>query len=89
MVQSPDSLVFQQRMDLKEYLQIVAATNYKQRMRKTVEYFHADRLNYAVVGTPNRLEYDQGFFVKMVTAPPTSTPLPICTRHRCINLHAI
>ena len=29
-----------------------------------MEYFHADRLNYAVVGTPNRLEYDQGFFVK-------------------------
>ena len=48
----------------REYLQIVAATNYKQRIRKTVEYFHADRLNYAVVGTPNRLEYDQGFFVK-------------------------
>ncbi len=28
------------------------------------EYYHADRLNYAVAGTPNRLEYDQGFFVK-------------------------
>ena len=63
-VQAPDSQIFKQRMDLKEYLQIVAATNYKQRVRKTVEYFHADRLNYAVVGTPNRLEYDQGFFVK-------------------------
>jgi NAD+ synthase len=63
-VQSPDSQVHRQRMDLKDYLQIVAATNYKQRVRKTVEYFHADRLNYAVVGTPNRLEYDQGFFVK-------------------------
>jgi len=63
-VQSPSGEVMQQRMDLKEYLQIVAATNYKQRIRKTVEYFHADRLNYAVVGTPNRLEYDQGFFVK-------------------------
>ncbi|HMU75486.1 MAG TPA: NAD(+) synthase, partial [Elusimicrobiota bacterium] len=45
-------------------LQVVAATNYKQRIRKTVEYYHADRLNYAVIGTPNRLEYDQGFFVK-------------------------
>jgi NAD+ synthase len=30
-----------------------------------MEYFHADRLNYAVAGTPNRLEYDQGFFVKL------------------------
>ena len=63
-VQSPDGEIKQQRLGLKEYLQIVAATNYKQRIRKTVEYFHADRLNYAVVGTPNRLEYDQGFFVK-------------------------
>lgn len=63
-VQSPAGDIFQQRMGLKEYLQIVAATNYKQRIRKTVEYFHADRLNYAVIGTPNRLEYDQGFFVK-------------------------
>ena len=63
-VQKPDGEIIIKRMDLKEYLQIVAATNYKQRIRKTVEYFHADRLNYAVVGTPNRLEFDQGFFVK-------------------------
>ena len=47
-----------------EYREIVAATNFKQRIRKMREYFHADRLHYAVVGTPNRLEYDQGFFVK-------------------------
>ncbi|MBC7984404.1 MAG: NAD(+) synthase, partial [Candidatus Obscuribacterales bacterium] len=63
-VQSPDGKTQQERLPLKEYLQIVAATNFKQRIRKTVEYFHADRMNYAVVGTPNRLEYDQGFFVK-------------------------
>jgi NAD+ synthase len=63
-VQTPDGEMRQERLGLHEYLQIVAATNYKQRIRKTVEYFHADRLNYAVIGTPNRLEYDQGFFVK-------------------------
>lgn len=63
-VQSPTGQTFDQRLDYKQYLQIVAATNYKQRVRKNIEYFHADRLNYAVVGTPNRLEYDQGFFVK-------------------------
>jgi NAD+ synthase len=63
-VQSPDGETLRERLGIKEYLQIVAATNYKQRVRKAVEYFHADRLNYAVVGTPNRLEYDQGFFVK-------------------------
>lgn len=63
-VQSPDGQSFSERLPLAEYLQIVAATNYKQRIRKTIEYFHADRLNYAVIGTPNRVEYDQGFFVK-------------------------
>ncbi|MFO0550304.1 MAG: NAD(+) synthase [Polyangiaceae bacterium] len=52
------------RLPPAAYLQIVAATNYKQRLRKVTEYYHADRLNYAVSGTPNRLEYDQGFFVK-------------------------
>jgi NAD+ synthase len=63
-VQSPSGETTSKRLDPKQYLQIVAATNFKQRVRKTLEYFHADRLNYAVVGTPNRLEYDQGFFVK-------------------------
>lgn len=52
------------RLTAEAYLAIVAATNFKQRTRKMMEYYHADRLQYAVVGTPNRLEYDQGFFVK-------------------------
>lgn len=52
------------RLPLAAYLGIVAATNMKQRTRKQLEYYHADRLNFAVLGTPNRLEYDQGFFVK-------------------------
>lgn len=62
--ESPDGRLHERDLGLQEYLTIVAATNFKQRIRKTLEYFHADRLNYAVVGTPNRLEYDQGFFVK-------------------------
>ena len=63
-VQSPDGAQQKLRMPLDVYLGIVAATNMKQRTRKQIEYYHADRLNYAVAGTPNRLEYDQGFFVK-------------------------
>jgi NAD+ synthase len=63
-VESPDGKQHEARLPLAEYLQVVAATNFKQRVRKTIEYYHADRLHYAVVGTPNRLEYDQGFFVK-------------------------
>ena len=62
--QSPDGELHERDLRLREYLTIVAATSYKQRLRKTIEYFHADRLHYAVLGTPNRLEYDQGFFVK-------------------------
>jgi NAD+ synthase len=56
--------VRQVRLPAAEYREIVAATNFKQRVRTMLEYYHADRLHYAVVGTPNRLEYDQGFFVK-------------------------
>jgi NAD+ synthase len=53
------------RLTPESYLTIVAATNFKQRTRKMMEYFHADRLHFAVAGTPNRLEHDQGFFVKL------------------------
>ncbi|MEO6013988.1 MAG: NAD(+) synthase [Devosia sp.] len=63
-VQSPDGVQYTHRMPLDVYLGVVAATNMKQRTRKQLEYYHADRLNFAVLGTPNRLEYDQGFFVK-------------------------
>jgi len=62
--QSPEGEEQRLRLTLEAYLGIVAATNFKQRVRKMMEYYHADRLNYAVAGTPNLLEYDQGFFVK-------------------------
>ncbi|MER8566137.1 NAD(+) synthase [Mesorhizobium sp. M0924] len=63
-VQDPQGKQTKLRMPVAVYLGIVAATNMKQRTRKQLEYYHADRLNFAVLGTPNRLEYDQGFFVK-------------------------
>ena len=63
--QDPDGTMHKERLPLKPYLEIVAATNCKQRTRKMLEYYYADRHNYAVAGTPNRLEYDQGFFVKL------------------------
>ncbi|HEY3280079.1 MAG TPA: NAD(+) synthase [Gemmatimonadales bacterium] len=63
-VEAPGGDVLRARLPAAEYREIVAATNFKQRVRTMLEYFHADRLHYAVVGTPNRLEYDQGFFVK-------------------------
>ena len=63
-IEAPGGAVRQVRLPPAEYREIVAATNFKQRVRTMLEYYHADRLHYAVVGTPNRLEYDQGFFVK-------------------------
>jgi NAD+ synthase len=63
-VRGPHGEEKEARMPIDVYLGIVATTNMKQRTRKQLEYFHADRLQYAVAGTPNRLEYDQGFFVK-------------------------
>src|SRR5881392_1893914 len=63
-VQPPGGEMRRVRLPAAEYRQIVAASNFKQRVRAMLEYYHADRLHYAVVGTPNRLEYDQGFFVK-------------------------
>lgn len=64
-VQAPDGTQKMVRLKHDSYLAIVAATNFKQRTRKMLEYYHADRLNFAVAGTPNLLEYDQGFFVKL------------------------
>ncbi|WP_144795986.1 NAD(+) synthase [Microbacterium paludicola] len=63
--ESPTGEQITERLTAAAYLEIVAASNFKQRTRKMLEYYHADRLNHAVAGTPNRLEYDQGFFVKL------------------------
>jgi len=63
--QAPDGTQVSRPLSLEAHLGIIAATNFKQRTRKMLEYYHADRLNFAVLGTPNRLEYDQGFFVKL------------------------
>ena len=64
MIETPSGERKTTRMPAPAYRQLVAATNFKQRIRTMLEYYHADRLDYAVAGTPNRLEYDQGFFVK-------------------------
>ena len=61
---SPDGEKKTKRMRPAEYLQIVAASNFKQRTRMAVLYHHAERFNYAVVGTGNKNEHELGFFVK-------------------------
>ncbi len=54
----------EKRLPLKEYMQIVAASNMKQRLRMTTLYYHAELRNYAVAGTGNKNEHELGFFVK-------------------------
>jgi NAD+ synthase len=53
-----------QRLAASDYLQIEAASNFKQRTRMSMIYYYAERQNYAVIGTANRDELEQGFFVK-------------------------
>jgi NAD+ synthase len=63
-VTSPSGEQFSKRLPLSEYMTIVAASNFKQRSRMSLLYFHAEARNYAVIGTPNKNERDLGFFVK-------------------------
>jgi len=60
----PDGNEFRKRIPPKAFSQIVAASNFKQRTRMAMLYYHAERLNYAVVGTANKNEHQLGFFVK-------------------------
>ena len=60
----PDGRRVTKRIPRREYLQIVAASNMKQRNRMLMLYYHAELENYAVLGTGNKNEHDQGFFVK-------------------------
>jgi NAD+ synthase len=63
-VVKPDGTEETMRLPVKAYMQIVAASNLKQRTRMSTLYYHAERQNYAVIGTANKNEHAQGFFVK-------------------------
>lgn len=61
---SPEGEAKTARIPFNDFLQVVAASNLKQRSRMCMLYYHAERLNYAVIGTANKNEHDLGFFVK-------------------------
>jgi NAD+ synthase len=63
-IEAPSGEKMTKRLSAKAYLQIVAASNMKQRLRMTTVYYHAEAHNYAVIGTANKNEHYQGFFVK-------------------------
>ena len=47
-----------------EFLTLTAATSIKHRVRMTMLYYHGERNNQVVIGTTNKSEYLQGYFVK-------------------------
>ncbi len=63
-VTGPDGQEISKRLPPAEYQQIVAASNFKQRSRMCMLYYHAEKRNYAVLGTANKNEHELGFFVK-------------------------
>jgi len=60
----PDGREENRPLGPREMLEIVAASNLKQRSRMSTLYFHAEARQFAVIGTANKNEHDQGFFVK-------------------------
>ncbi len=63
-VVEPDGTEIVTRLPSRQMRTIIAASNFKQRSRMSLLYFHAERLHHCVIGTPNKHEVDQGFFVK-------------------------
>ncbi len=63
-VVNPDDSEIVKRLPSRQMRTIIAASDFKQRARMSYLYYHATRLHYAVLGTPNKHEVDQGFFVK-------------------------
>lgn len=61
---SPEGETQTKRLRPSQLRQIVAASNFKQRSRAAMLYYHAELHDYAVIGTPQKNEHDQGFFVK-------------------------
>jgi NAD+ synthase len=61
---SPEGEEKSKRLSPAQVRQIVAASNFKQRSRATLLYYHAELRDYAVIGTPQKNEHEQGFFVK-------------------------
>ena len=47
-----------------DFLSLTAATSIKHRVRMSLLYYHAEKNNLSVVGTTNKSEYLQGYFVK-------------------------
>ena len=52
------------KISSSDFLSLTALTSIKHRVRMTLLYFHGEKNNFSVVGTTNKSEYQQGYFVK-------------------------
>ena len=55
---------YQLKISSSEFLTLTASTSIKHRVRMTLLYFYAEKNNFCVVGTTNKSEFLQGYFVK-------------------------
>lgn len=61
---SPEGVERKKRLRSDQLRQIVAASNFKQRSRAAMIYYHAELRDFAVLGTQPKNEHELGFFVK-------------------------
>ncbi len=52
------------KISSSDFLSLTAATSIKHRVRMTLLYYYGEKNNLSVVGTTNKSEYLQGYFVK-------------------------
>lgn len=52
------------KISSSEFLTLTSATSIKHRVRMATLYFHGEKNNLAIIGTTNKSEYLQGYFVK-------------------------
>ena len=52
------------KISLSEFLTLTAASSIKHRVRMTMLYYYAEKNNFCVMGTTNKSEFLQGYFVK-------------------------
>ena len=59
-----ENIVHKLKISSFDFLNLTAATSIKHRVRMTMLYNYAEKNNFTVVGTTNKTEYLQGYFVK-------------------------
>ena len=63
-IQDENDHIHKFRLNPEDFSTLVSATSIKHRSRMTMLYFYAERNNFAVLGSTNKSEYIQGYFVK-------------------------